>query len=268
MPQRDDDHIGHVPKMTPAHDEIASFQRTRAKGGIAAGLGSVPDVADTGTTGLSKTLLVLGLLLLLATAAWAGFLHLKLQVADQTLKNYENRIGDLERRLMVTDESVNESSVAMKVKIKEMDFEIRKLWDNVWKKSKKQLEEHDALLAQQGASIKKTEAFIAGVKQQLSQNEAVVSGLAGQLKKAEQLQGQVKANQQALSQQQKGLEAAADKVNRANAIVTKLDQRVKNTEEWVESINGFRRQVNRDIGSLKQNLGQMQGNASPATTAP
>jgi chromosome segregation ATPase len=160
---------------------------------------------------------------------------------------------------MVTDESMGESSAAMKVKVREMDSEIRKLWDNVWKKSKQKFAEQDALLKKHGQSIAASDAFVASTKQQMSKSDDVVAGLSQQIKKTQQLHSQVAENQLMLNQQEKSLELVADKSNRVSADVGKLDRRVKGTEEWVESINGFRRQVNRDLGTLKQNVGQLQG---------
>lgn len=258
MSHNDDDHIGHVPKITPAHDEIASYQRTQSKGSLSASIGEVPDVKTPVGSGMSTSLLVLIFVLILAAIGWAGFLHQKLQLAERVIKNYELRITDLERQLSVTDESMSESTVAMKVKIRELDSEIRKLWDNVWKKSKERLAAHDALLEQHGQSIKVSDAFIASAKQQMAKSDSVVAGLSLQLKKAEAMQSIVAANKQALTQQMSAIEAAADEINRVIVDMSKLDRRVKGTEEWVESINGFRRQVNREIATLKQSIGQMQ----------
>ncbi len=258
MSPRDDDHIGYVPKITPAHDEIASYQRTKAKGSLSASIGDVPHVGGPATSSsmMIKSTLTTVILVLLATGGWAGYLHLKLQAAQQSIRNYDTRITSLERQLSVTDESMSESSVAMKIKLRELDSEVRKLWDNVWKKSKQQLAEHDASLSKQQSSIESNTAFIALTKQQLSKNNAVVDGLSQQLKKAEQMRSLVRANQTAITQQNNVAEAAVDKANRATKDIQKLSGRIKSTEEWIESINGFRRQVNRDISTLKQGVNQ------------
>lgn len=257
MSSRDDDQIGHVPKITPARDEIASFQRSKAKGGLAATIGDVPDVGGSVTSStMMKSALVAIILVLLATAGWAGYLHLKLQAAQQSIRNYDTRITDLERQLSVTDESMSESSVAMKVKLRELDSEVRKLWDNVWKKTKQQLAEHDALLAKQQDSIASHTAFTAIAKQQLAKNDSVIGGLSQQLKKVEQMRVQITANEKSIGQQSKLAESAVDKANRAGNDIQKLSGRIKSTEEWIESINGFRRQVNRDISALKQRVNQ------------
>ncbi len=258
MSRRDDEHIGHVPKMAPAHDEIASYQRTKAKGSLAARLGEVPDVpGGRGGGGVSTTILVFVVLVLLATAGLSVFLYQNLSLAEQSIDEYELRIADLERRLSVTDESMSESSVAMKVKVRELDSEIRKLWDNVWKKAKKDLAKHEARLNQQQQSIAKNEGFISSAKAQISKNDTVVAELTTQLAKAEKMQLMISSNQQKLNQQEALLERTTDKANALSSSINKLDRRVKETEEWVESINGFRRQVNRDLSALKQGAGQV-----------
>ena len=270
MSQRDDDSIGHVPEITPADDEIASFQR-QAKGSLTATLGEIPEVGGAAgpVSMATKSILALVILVLLAMAVWAGYLHQKLQLAERSLQSSELRIEDLERRLMVTDESMGESSAAMKVKLRELDSEVRKLWDNVWKKSKQKFAENDVLLKQHTQSITTIDAFIASARQQMTKRDDLVAGLSQQLKQTQQLQTQVTKNQQMLNQQGKSSELLADQANRLSADMGRLARRVKDTEEWVESINGFRRQVNRDIAALNQEVGKMQNTQSaPETTTP
>lgn len=259
MSRTDDDHIGHVPRITPAHDEIASHRKASAKGRLADSIGEVPEVeAGGGGSSISSTLFALVVIVLVSTTGLAGYLFYKLQIAEASIDNYELRISDLERRLAVTDESLDESAVAMKVKIRELDSEIRKLWDNVWKKSKQRLASHDTQLEKHEKQLADAKAFISSTQQQFDKNAQVVANLTAQLKKAEQMQSTVAGNSQLISKQVASLEATIDRVNRVNSDVNKLNQRVKATEEWIESINGFRRQVNREISTLKQLHGQGQ----------
>lgn len=257
MPTKDDDHIGHVP-ITPAHDEIASYKRTKAKGSLKSSLGEVPDVASVGggggTGGVSTVVLVMVVLVLMATAGLSVYLYKNLQVAEKSIAIYELRISDLEQRLSVTDESMSESSVAMKVKVRELDSEIRKLWDNVWKKAKQQLAEHDAMLQKHQQSIAANETFVSSTKQQFASNTKVVAELRSQLEQARQMRETVLANQARLALQDDKLDNSTDKVNILANDINKLNKRVSSSEEWIESINGFRRQVNRDITELKQRV--------------
>ena len=261
MPRKDDDQLGHVPKITPAHDEIASYQRARSKGKLVDSLGEVPDVRQE-TAGISvatKSVLAAVILLLVATSGLAGYLYYELRLAQHSIDDYELRISALEKRLDVTDTSMSESAGALKVKVHELDSEIRKLWDNVWKRSKQRLEEHDVQLEKQQKQLADVQAFVASAQQQFDKNQKVVADLSVQLKKAEQMRSTVAGNSQLISKQTASVQAAVDKINRLNSDINKLDRRVKGTEEWIDSINGFRRQVNRDLGVLKQAIGQAQG---------
>jgi uncharacterized coiled-coil protein SlyX len=55
------------------------------------------------------------------------------------LERYEGRIADLEDRLADTDEGMSQNAAVQAAKIRELDSEVRKLWDNVWKRSKERL---------------------------------------------------------------------------------------------------------------------------------
>src|SRR5690606_9437288 len=115
---------------------------------------SKPAKVEAGGTrsGTSPMLIVLLLLLV----GWGGWQQWQLLQAQQLQQAYQARVADLEQRLSVTDESMSESSVAMQVKLKELDSEIRKLWDNVWKRSKEQLAEHDQQLGSLQKNLRST----------------------------------------------------------------------------------------------------------------
>lgn len=246
----ENDKLGGVPKMTPSRDQIDSFQRDKGRG-MASRLGEVPDVKSSGSSTTGKAVLVFSTLAVLAALSWSMILHKKLGAAEQVIGQYEQRISSLERQLSVTDESMSESSVAMKVKIREMDTEIRKLWDNVWKKSKARMAAYDKKLGQH-------DSFIASTKKQLSNNETLVKELTEQLASSRQLLVTVNSNQQRIVSQESNLEANNDKLNQLSGELVNLNRRVKESEDWVDSINGFRRQVNRDMGELKQQVGALQ----------
>ena len=93
-------------------------------------------------------------LLIVALAAAAYYLFDQLTIAQGDLKQAQQRLEVLEQRLSSADESLEENSVTTAVKLKELDFEIRKLWDNVWKKQKQELAEHDAQLAKNEKLLK------------------------------------------------------------------------------------------------------------------
>ena len=63
----------------------------------------------------------------------------ELRQAERTMAGYAVRIGDLEARLSDTDEGMNQNATVQAAKIRELDSEVRKLWDNVWKQAKDRL---------------------------------------------------------------------------------------------------------------------------------
>jgi septal ring factor EnvC (AmiA/AmiB activator) len=57
------------------------------------------------------------------------------------------------------------------------------------------------------------------------------------------------------------VERVADSLNRINLDLAKLEKRVAGNEEWVASVNVFRRQVNTSLGELQATIRALQ--ASP-----
>ena len=80
-----------------------------------------------------------------------------LQQSRDTLVIYNQTIDTLKSQLSVTDENVSQTSAQAEDKLKHLETEIRKLWDNVWRKASRRLDEHEAQLTslknQQGGFV-------------------------------------------------------------------------------------------------------------------
>jgi septal ring factor EnvC (AmiA/AmiB activator) len=59
------------------------------------------------------------------------------------------------------------------------------------------------------------------------------------------------------------VERVADSVNRVNVELAKLNKRVQENEDWVNSINTFRGQINRSITDLQSSVRNLQ--SAPST---
>ena len=70
-----------------------------------------------------------------------------------------------------------------------------------------------------------------------------------------------------MSENQRQLEKLGDQLHKLNLDSAQLKKRVTTNEEWVESINGFRKQVNRNMNSLQQSVGQLQGTTAPTPSS-
>jgi DNA repair exonuclease SbcCD ATPase subunit len=83
------------------------------------------------------------------------------------LERYEGRIAELEDRLADTDEGMSQNAAVQAAKIRELDSEVRKLWDNVWKRSKERLGVLEASSKRFASAIAANQQTIAATQQQL-----------------------------------------------------------------------------------------------------
>lgn len=240
VPERDDDRPGgrrrNGVRSTPEH---------KAAGSKYSG--------DRGSGGAGRTV---GLVLLaMLLAGWSGWQQWLLLQSEQQLAGYERRVADLEQRLSMTDESVSESSVTMQVKLKELDSEIRKLWDNVWKRSRAQLEDHEQRLGTLNQALGTTRTTLEQAEKALAEQKETLAAMRKRLDQTGNLDAVVELNKRQLQEQQVVLETLSSQVRQFQETAAKLEQRVVANEEWVQSINAFRRQVNRDLLALKERAG-------------
>ena len=141
-----------------------------------------------------------------------------------------------------------------------LDSEVRKLWDARRAANRKvtDLEKADRAAATTIQTLKdnsfrqtKTlEALRADLKalQTLSQDIARLAGSARQI--------------------QSDVERLADDVNRANLERASLANRVGANEEWVASINGFRKQVNANVVQLRTDIRRLSASVDALSEAP
>jgi chromosome segregation ATPase len=247
-----DDSHDHIPPIIPARDEVVARsqnpsrkrQQPASKGGAATGL-------------WARLFIVLSLVVAAVATGWAWQLQQQLQVAETSLANYGERIADLEDRLSDTDEGVNQSGAAMAVKIKELYSEVDKLWASAWRKNKAKiadLEKASGKHSSELATLGKTDKAYSSQLKALAVDMQKFKAVAGDL---ERLVQSAQANETQL-------EKLGDDVNRMGLEYAKLQKRVTTNEEWVDSINGFRKQVNRSLSELNARLSELQGGA-PST---
>ena len=165
-------------------------------------------------------------------------------LAEEKIVDYDGRIGDLEARLSDTDEGMNQNAELQAAKIRELDSEVRKLWDNVWKQASERLATLEKSSASQDKKLAATASGLATVQGQIkaaSGDIAKLNSVAGNL---ERVIASGKVNQAEV-------ERVADSINRVNLELAKLNKRVQGNEEWIQSINAFRKQVNASLVELQ-----------------
>jgi len=254
-----DDDLDHIPSIVPTRDShsspgaskgrsAATRAGTRKKSGQQAASGS-------GGSGLfARLFMTLSLVVAAVACAWAWQLQQQLEQSDFAIQGYAQRIGDLEARLSDTDQGMSQNATVQAAKIREMDKEIRKLWDNVWKKSKERFAKLERDSASHGKKLAATETALVASAAKInsaSKDVARLKSVAGDL---ERLMASAKSNQAEV-------ERVADTLNRINLDLSKLNKRVQGNEEWISSINAFRKQVNANLSELQGTVRSLQ--ASP-----
>lgn len=269
MSRHDNEPLHNAPQIVPERDEVASRQRRPSGKGraVEAEAGNEPRDGSAGAEGRRRTGPMGWLFGLLALAAlgWAGYLQMQLEETRALISSYQLRVEDLEGRLSVTDESVTESSVAMQVKLKELDAEIRKLWDNVWKKTQQTMQQHSSQIATLQKGQKSVQANTAGIEKKLTQQATALAEVRKEMDRFAKSEATGELNKRKLEEQQAALEALSGKLGQIANDQSRLAQRVGTNEEWVQSINNFRKQTNRELVNIKQ---QMSGPVQLEPLAP
>ena len=248
------DDLDHIPPIVPTRENAPrpSGGVATAKGRKPRGAASRPTPTNTGGSGLlARLFLTLALAAAGVACAWAWQLQQQLDQAGMELEQYAGRIGDLEARLSDTDEGMNQNATLQAAKIRELDSEVRKLWDNVWKKSRARLEKLEASSASQGKKV-------AGMEKSLASTETQLKGAAGDIAKLKSVAGDLERLMASARANQSEVERVADTLNRINLDLAKMGKRVEANEEWVGSINAFRKQVNANLAELQSTVRSMQ----------
>ncbi|QFU77746.1 hypothetical protein EY643_03720 [Halioglobus maricola] len=183
--------------------------------------------------------------------AWAWQLQEQLRQAEYAVAGHETRISDLEARLSDTDEGMSQNAAAQAVKLRELDTEVRKLWDNVWKKSKERLGKLEATTKQQTSKIAANEKAI-------SSTSSKVNSATADLAKLKTVSGDLSRLMSSAKSNQADVERVADTLNRINLDMAKLNRQVAANEEAVRATDAFRRQVNASIAELESSIRILQ----------
>ena len=196
--------------------------------------------------------LVMAISIVVATVAlaWAWQLQQELDGVSSMLERYSVRTGDLEDLLSDTDETVNQSATAMRVQLKRLDTENRKLWDarKISNEKISKLENNSNLQGENLADLSKS---VAKSERQLPILQEEVSRFTILAKDLTNLTASAKRNQVEV-------ERVADGINRFDLDQAKIEKRVSENEGWIESINASRRQVNGKLTQLENAIRSAQ----------
>lgn len=232
MNHRDNEELKEIPRMTPAHDEVAGRRSNTNKRAAS----RKPD--PTARSGGGGLLGVVALLMAVTAMGAAYFLWEQSRVTNQSAKDVEQRLMALESQLASTGDELSQSDAAVRIQLKDVDSEVRKLWD-ARKKTIEQVEEHEL-------NIKNLTTRTGGLQKKQTASASQLTALAAQLDEVvEMLEG---AN---FSTMQKTLSGNQQKVQQIAKSLDTLNSRVAANEEWLQSVNAFRRQVNERLNEIQ-----------------
>jgi chromosome segregation ATPase len=253
------DDLDHIPSIVPTRDgdtHYATSSNNRPAGGKRrpSGGGKQPPPRRSGGDGAgvwARLFITVALVVAAVACAWAWQLQQQLDQAGHAMERYAQRIADLEDRLSDTDEGMNQNATLQAAKIRELDTEVRKLWDNVWKKNKERLGKLEA-------TTKSHSGKIASNQKSLASAQSAIQGAAADLAKLKSVSGDLQRLMSSAKTNPAEVERVADALNKLTLEFSKLNKRVQSNEEWVGSVNAFRRQINATISDMQTAIRNLQ----------
>ncbi|CAA0109556.1 Uncharacterised protein [Zhongshania aliphaticivorans] len=254
------------PSISLSIDDEDIAQRAASKNTASTAI--VKEDASNGGGGFVMFMLTV-VILMLSGASY--YLYEQLTATQAQLISSQDRLDALEMRLSSADESISESTVTTAVKLKELDSEVRKLWDNVWKKQKEELAQHDVALTKQQAEVDKALKRLVALEATIKNSEAQLSKISksynsdresftSMSSKLDRVIAQSEVNRKELLNMGKQVASGGG----LDARLKDVERRTTQTEGWLDSVNAFRKQVNRDIEAMRQTMTQYHaGSPSP-----
>lgn len=220
-----------------------------------------PSYAGGQTSWITRLMLLLIVLTIGAMAFWGLKLQSDLQASRAILADYDNVIAQLRKELSVTDESINQSSAMADDRLKELDGEIRKLWDNVWKKSRIRLDQNEATIS----SLKNQQAsFLKTINEQTELLATIDTNLAAITERFPTVERDATEAKKATGSLVSSIEALRADLQALRSKQLGISAQTKEFNEWIESINGYRKLVNRRLDELETEINNSK--VVPATT--
>ena len=231
--------------------EIPSFAARRDEAVDSAPRNAIPSRSrgSAGLSGAGQFFLTLSFIAVCALSAYAWYSYQLIGELTADQSRTGKQVQSLENLLTDTDETVTKSAAAMGAQLNLLDSEVRKLWDarKVANRKVSNLEKTD----------KSTDATLQTLKDNGFRQRKTLDALTADLRELQTLSADIERLAGSARQIQNDVERLADDVNRANLERASLGNRVTANEEWVASINGFRKQVNTNVNQLRADIRQL-----------
>ncbi len=255
--------------IVPDRDEIATHQQRMKTGANRPRQTAAPGAAraTVNTKVVRSPLAPFAFLLALAGLGLAGFGYWQLLAAQKVILDSDSRIVELEKRLELSDDESSQSVTALQARLKEADSEISKLWGVAYDRNRKSIQTQQKSLANLEKALKSVST---DTKQALSAAKSQSGAVTSLQKQSEERQKQIANLQTELREQQLQTQAVVDLANRLEqqlrSLETDVVKRVKSNEEAIAAIDGYRRNINRELLQIREQL--QQKFTAPAASVP
>lgn len=149
-----------MPKIVLEKEDREAFQRTRQNGNGKSTSAAVSEDKPQVKSGASTFLVFLVFIIAAGAAGASYWLYEQKRIQDEIIAKAEDRILDLERRLSATGEEMDQSAVALQVKVTELSErtdtlwnEMDKLWASAWRKNQAEIKAMDKKVDVQGRNL-------------------------------------------------------------------------------------------------------------------
>lgn len=229
-----------IPKIIVDKDDRESFHRTRMQSGnkpSAAELADNGNAKSSGGNGIWISLVLIIAVTACGASYWLYQKHLQQQIA---VKNAEQRIEDLERRLSATGEEMGESAVAMQVKVTELSAKTQelweqmdKLWSSAWRKNQSDIKDlSDSVNKNNSQLSKQVKTLLADININSTNFGLLQEQLEGQIASTQKLADtltKTKLSGDNFEQQLAQLQVRLTSLTQANS---KLANQINELEKW------------------------------------
>ncbi|SUZ69455.1 uncharacterized protein METZ01_LOCUS22309 [marine metagenome] len=259
MSEKDD--LKNIPPLVPERDDVASHRsnkRAQSQEIVRPSYYTRKVEVSTWPVRIMLILLSLGVVV---GGYGAYYFYGEYQ---NTLRQSELRIGDLEVRLALAGESAEESDNDLMDNINRSIEQYDLLWAN-WRANNRQFEEFQGEIARlkmsnegQDETTATNSQAIASTNQSLMANETQINSLTNEMEVLGQSVTGLNANIDELSSMRSDLESIRLSLTSGDSTVLGLVGRLEYIEESMESVNAHRLQINESLYRLQESIEALQ----------
>lgn len=252
------DSLGDL-SMKPTRDELAQRQTSRgkpAKGNAPKAPNPKPAPSSAATQGGLWSVLIV-LIVCSAGGGWYLWdkverLQASLSQSTQALASAEQALSSLQKKLENRDNTLSKSGDQMTGDIKELQSEVRKLWDLANKRNKTDIAALTKQISALKSDLKASSGTLSGMSKQVSASADQLAALKKQLGEMQESNGILAKSTDALKKDLQQLKSILGSAADFDDRITSVEVAIKAIDAHRSQVNGRLEKMDRELGSLLQ----------------